>query len=202
MTSVWGPLGWMTLHSISHNYPENPTPVEKQLVSQWIELFRDTITCPSCSGHFGDLLVIYASTYPYYLDSRREFMLFTYRAHNTVNRRLDKPIYHLVEECEEIFVRNLITRPTREYRIAYLTHIQRHWTMMRDMNGISKLRKVGEMNRIEQQYWSVRENLSSDLLGISVSPIIEKSVAPKSLHFGRPPGGGVSFIGGRLRFHK
>lgn len=191
----------MTLHSVSHNYPEDPTPAEKQLVSQWIELFRDTITCPSCHEHFASLLVSYKSIYPYYLDSRREFILFAYRAHNTVNRRLDKPTYHLVEECEGVFSRNVAARSAKEYRSGYIAHIQRHWTVMRDMNGITKLRKVGELYRIEQQYWAARENFTTDLVGIAVSPIPDKAPT-QTLHFARPPMSGISFTGGRLRFQR
>lgn len=203
MTSIWGPLGWMTLHSVSHNYPDSPSSAEKQLIGQWVELFRDTITCPSCQGHFTDLLATYKTIYPYYLDSRTEFILFAYRAHNTVNRRLDKPVYYTVDECEDTYSKNIISRSAREYRIAYISHIQRHWATMRDMNGIAKLRKVGEMSRIEREYWSSRESNITGLTGLSTSPIPEKLTAPsQQLSFGRPPTGGISFIGGRLRFRR
>jgi hypothetical protein len=203
MTSVWGPLGWMALHSVSHNYPELPSIAEKQLVAQWIELFRDTITCPSCQGHFTELLATYKTIYPYYLDSRTEFILFTYRAHNTVNRRLDKPIYNLVEECEGVYSKNITARSAREYRSAYISHIQRHWTTMRDMNGISKLRKVGEMNRIEHEYWASRESNSTQLTGLSTSPIPEKLTPPSHpILYGKIPGAGISFTAGRLRFRR
>lgn len=201
MTSIWGPLGWMTLHSVAHNYPEIPTEQEKQLVGQWLDLFRDTITCPSCQGHFAGMLQQYRSIYPHYLDSRKEFLVFTYRAHNTVNRRVDKPIYHTIEECEALYTKNVAARSSSDYRISYLRHIQRHWTVMRDMNGISALRKVGELFRIESQYWNVRNAPPLELSGISVSPIptTEAKTGP-SLQMGRRPPGAVSFAGGRLRF--
>jgi hypothetical protein len=200
MTSIWGPLGWMTLHSVAHNYSDTPSKAEKQLVSQWVELFRDTITCPTCQKHFSDMLDLYKSTYPYYLDSRTEFILFTYRAHNTVNRRLDKPIYHTAEECESVFASVLATRSAKEYRLAYIAHIQRHWTMMRDANGMSRLRKLGEMNRIERDYWSSREN-TTRISGYSVSPLPEKA-KPATQPMFRRPNANVSFTGGRLRFQK
>jgi hypothetical protein len=204
MTAVWGPLGWMTLHSVSHNYPDAPNSQEKQLASQWIDLFRDCITCPSCQGHFTELLANYRSTYPYYLDSRTEFILFTYRAHNTVNRRLDKPVYNSVEECEAVFSRNLAARSAPEYRSAYILHIRRHWSSLQDMNGIAHLRKVLEMGNIERQYWSLRENPTSTLTGLAVSPLPDRS--PPSTNSGiffRPvAASGISFTGGRLRFQR
>ena len=203
MTSIWGPLGWMTLHSVAHNYPEIASESEKQLVGQWLELFRDTITCPSCQGHFAEMLQRYKSIYPYYLESRKEFLVFTYRAHNTVNRRVDKPIYHTIEECEALYTKNVEARSSSDYRISYLKHIQRHWTAMRDMTGISALRKVGELFRIESQYWNVRNSPPVEILGISVSPIPNTEPTPgPSLQFGRRPPGAVSFVGGRLRFRR
>jgi hypothetical protein len=38
MTAVWGPLGWMTLHSVSTMYPEQPTQAEKTLMTTWLRL--------------------------------------------------------------------------------------------------------------------------------------------------------------------
>lgn len=203
MTSIWGPLGWMSLHSVSHNYPELPSPSEKALALQWVELFRDTITCPTCSSHFTDLLATYRSIYPYYLDSRTEFILFAYRAHNTVNQSLDKPIYHRVEECEDVYSANITARSAPEYRSAYLNHIHKYWSSMRDMNGIAKLRKVLEMRKIETHYWAPRETPPGKLTDRNVSPIPDKLSTPtQTLQFIRPPMTGISFIGGRLRFRR
>jgi hypothetical protein len=52
MTSHWGPLGWMTLHSASMLYPENPEPVERLLMEYFINLFGETISCFTCKTHF------------------------------------------------------------------------------------------------------------------------------------------------------
>lgn len=200
MTAIWGPLGWMTLHSVSHNYPESPSPFEKQLASQWVELFRDTITCSNCAGHFAEMLETYKSLYPYYLDSRTEFILFAYRAHNTVNRRLDKPVYHSIEECEEVYSRNIRARSAKEYRVAYITHIKRNWSGMQDMHGISRLRKVSELNRIEHEYWGHRESTAMSLHGLSTSPLPEKQKPIERTM--RYPTSKVSFTGGRFRFQR
>jgi|688.fasta_scaffold58505_4 hypothetical protein len=200
MTAIWGPLGWMTLHSVSHNYPEHPSSSEKQLAGQWIELFRDTITCSTCGAHFTELLETYKTMYPQYLNSRTEFILFAYRAHNTVNRKLDKPIYHRVEECEEVYSRNIRSRSGREYRNAYISHIRRNWSTMQDMNGISRLRKVAQLAHIEQEYWAPRESTVTTLRGLSASPLPEKVKPIEHIIRARPLK--MAFIGGRLRFQK
>jgi hypothetical protein len=157
MTSIWGPLGWMTLHSTACAYSENPTTAEKELMTSWLELFRDSITCPSCKQHFATLLNNYRIHFPGMLNSRQDFVIFTFRAHNAVNRRIHKPIYTSVEECLAT-LRNIVkSRPAREYRTTYLAHITRHWKVMQDVNGIVTLKKIQEMKRIESEYVSQRD---------------------------------------------
>jgi hypothetical protein len=157
MTSIWGPLGWLTLHSTACAYSENPTTAEKELMSSWLELFRDSITCPSCKEHFSTLLNNYRIHFPGMLNSRQDFVIFTFRAHNAVNRRIHKPLYSTVEECLAT-LRNIVkTRHAREYRTNYLAHITRHWKVMQDVNGIVVLKKIQEMKRIETEYVSPRD---------------------------------------------
>jgi hypothetical protein len=157
MTSIWGPLGWLTLHSTACAYSENPTTAERELMTSWLDLFRDSITCPSCKQHFATLLNNYRIHFPGMLNSRQDFTIFTFRAHNAVNRRIHKPIYSSVEECLAT-LRNIVkTRPAREYRNTYLAHITRHWKVMQDVNGIVVLKKIQEMKRIETEYVSLRD---------------------------------------------
>lgn len=169
MTSIWGPLGWMTLHSTACAYSENPTAAERELMTSWLDLFRDSITCPSCKEHFSTLLNNYRIHFPGMLNSRQDFAIFTFRAHNAVNRRIHKPIYSSVEECL-VTLRNVVkTRHAREYRTNYLAHITRHWKVMQDVNGIVVLKKIQEMKRIETEYVTLRDTnfevqLKSDIV--------------------------------------
>lgn len=158
MTSVWGPLGWMTIHSVSSCYPDNPTHAEIALMSSWLDMFQSTITCPSCREHFEELLAGYRQRFPNYLSSRTNFMLFVFRAHNSVNNRLNKPIYVTVHDCFEVLRNNVKSRPAREYRNAYLNHIRRHWRTLQDTSGMVSLKKIGEMTKIEADYFRTRDN--------------------------------------------
>ena len=157
MTSIWGPLGWLTLHSTACAYSENPTTAERELMTSWLELFRDSITCPSCKEHFSTLLNNYRIHFPGMLNSRQDFAIFTFRAHNAVNRRIHKPIYSSMEECLAT-LRNIVKiRRAQEYRNTYLAHISRHWKIMQDVHGIVILKKIQEMKRIETEYVSQRD---------------------------------------------
>jgi hypothetical protein len=157
MTTIWGPLGWMTLHSTAFAYPEDPTPSEQNLMSTWLDMFRDTITCPSCKQHFTTVLANYRAQFPRILSSRHEFVIFTFRAHNAVNRRIHKPVYSSVEACVETLRAAVASRSARDYRIAYINHITRHWKVFQDVTGIVALKKLAEMRKIEGEYVAPRD---------------------------------------------
>ena len=164
MTAIWGPIGWMTLHSTAFAYSENPSNSERELMTSWLDMFRDTITCPSCKGHFTLLLENYRAMFPNMLANRHEFVIFTFRAHNTVNRRLNKPVYSSVEESVAT-LRNVVkTRSAREYRVSYINHITRYWRTYQDITGITALKKIQEMKRIEIEYVLSRDtNFTIDI---------------------------------------
>jgi len=126
-------------------------------MTSWLDMFRDTITCPSCRGHFTEMLAAYRTRFPGMMQSRQEFALFSFRAHNAVNRRLHKPIYDTVDACLGTLKANLKTRTARDYRVSYVNHITRHWRTFQDVTGISALKKIVEMRKIEDEYIAPRD---------------------------------------------
>jgi hypothetical protein len=158
MTAVWGPLGWMTLHSVSTMYPEQPTQAEKTLMTTWLDMFRDTITCNYCRGHFTEMLAAYKKQYPNMLNSRQDFTIATFRMHNNVNKRLSKPIYDSVEKCMETLHNNIKSKTGKDYRFAYVNHITRYWKTMQDISGIAAVKKIQQMKKIEDEYFTPKDN--------------------------------------------
>jgi hypothetical protein len=63
-----------------------------------------------------------------------------------------------VEACFEQLRNNVKIRTARDYRIAYINHIQRFWRTMQDASGITALRKINEMRKIEYEYFQKHEN--------------------------------------------
>lgn len=211
MTSIWGPLGWMTLHSVSTSYPENPSQTEKQLVSSWLDLFRDTITCPHCKEHFGSMLQNYRNRFPNFLNSRQDFAMFVFRAHNAVNARLHKPVYQTLAECMEILRNNIKTRSAANYRVSYVNHINRYWRSIQDVSGIIAMKKVLEMQKIETEYFSRHDTqfnveLRDDNVVIPRNWIEKETGIQSNTPVIRAPplnatirGGGIKIVGGRIR---
>jgi hypothetical protein len=210
MTAIWGPLGWMTLHSISTSYPIQPTSSEKQLMYSWLDMFRDTITCPYCKGHFTTMLGNYRVRFPNMLDSRQNFAMFAFRAHNTVNARLSKPVYATLNECMAILKKNIENRSAEDYRISYINHILRYWKTIQDITGIVAVKKVLEMKKIEIDYIS-RLDTKFDVELVNESVVIPRSWVENNveestprqlpiLRFNSPtPKAGIQIKGGRIR---
>jgi hypothetical protein len=209
MTAIWGPLGWLTLHSVATSYSEQPSMEEKQLMVTWLDLFRDTITCPSCRDHFTDMLAAYRRNYPSMLDSRQNFAIASFRMHNAVNRRLQKPIYSSVEECMTTLKNIIKTRSAYDYRVSYNNHILRHWKTQQDTAGIVALKKVYEMKKIEIEYISDRDTkfnvtIQPDIVVLpsDVMTTQKKSTETQTPRFGRIPTSGLVLGAGGFRLRK
>lgn len=165
-TKFWGPLGWMTLHSVSAIYPENPTSEEKILLEKFVENFRECITCPHCKSHFTSMLNTYKRKHPEWNSSRFDFFLFVCRAHNTVNRRLDKPILQTLADCIQTLKNATKVTTTGTYRAAYINYLLRNWSIEQTGEGFMNLGVARQLKRINEEYFNPRdvgfENLAFD----------------------------------------
>jgi len=156
MTSYWGPLGWMTLHSASMLYPEYPVESEKLLMEQFVSLFADTISCFTCKTHFITMKKKYVAWNPGYLNSKREFMLFVFRAHNSVNKKLDKPILKTVKDCITTLKNANAYSSLESIRNVYLTYLQNNWNKELTADGYGIRKKIQELFRINNEYLNKR----------------------------------------------
>lgn len=156
-TKFWGPLGWMTLHSIASIYPENPTREERLLVEKFIEMFRETITCAHCKSHFTGMLNRYKNIHPEWTASRYDFFMFICRAHNTVNRRLDKPVFPTVESCIDRLIEITKITSGAAYRNAYINYLITNWTREMTSDGFIGADIAKRMKKINEEYFNPRD---------------------------------------------
>jgi hypothetical protein len=103
------------------------------------------------------MLNMYKRSYPNWLNSRYDFFLFVCRAHNTVNRRIDKPIIPTLSECLKTFQSNVKLTSPAQYRQAYLNYLINNWSREQSGESFMRIAHVREMKKINDQYWNVRE---------------------------------------------
>jgi len=199
MTAHWGPLGWMTLHSVSLIYPEEPSAQEIMLASKFLQAFADSISCPACKNHFRGMLETYKLLYPDYLNSRQNFAVFVFRAHNTVNARLDKPKPQTVSQCLDTLQIATSQTSFKQFRSSYVSYLMNNWG--REMSGEAMMVKksVKEVKKIIDEYWDPRDNgvipeLEEDDI---LTPIQKENIRFTSSW--RPFSTSVGFKGGKLK---
>jgi hypothetical protein len=159
MTKIWGPMGWMTLHSISICYPDEPTQSDKQILEEFMNAFTSTISCPSCQQHFSTMFSGYKQSVPTWKNSKRDLFLAICRMHNTVNKRLNKPTPKTVEECL-MFIKNATSYTSLfDFRKNYIEYLQKEWRREFGYN----LHNVQKMKKINEEYWNSKETSISSI---------------------------------------
>lgn len=105
LTSVWGPPLWHVLHSMSFNYPVNPTNSDKKHYLNFVLNLRWTLPCGKCRqnlvNNFKQLPI-----HMKHMASRNTFSRYVYDLHEVVNTMLNKKsglTYESIRERYEHF---------------------------------------------------------------------------------------------------
>jgi hypothetical protein len=105
MVSVWGPIFWTALHTMSFNYPINPTEDDKKHYKEFIINLQYILPCKYCRINLKNNF----KTSPIKnsdMQSRDSFSRYVYNLHECVNRMLHKKsnlTYNDVRERYEHF---------------------------------------------------------------------------------------------------
>lgn len=92
---IWGPGFWIILHSISINYPDKPTYIDKQQHLLFFQSLKQVLPCQKCRTHYTE----YLNKNPIspYLDNKDNLILWVLNCHNNVNKINSKKLYSLDE---------------------------------------------------------------------------------------------------------
>ena len=89
LTTVWGPGMWHSLHTISFNYPANPTCDDKRRYQSFILSLQYVLPCGKCRKNlvknFKRLPLKWSD-----MESRDTFSLYIYKLHELINKMLNK----------------------------------------------------------------------------------------------------------------
>ena len=85
--NVWGPPGWIFLHTVTFQYPENPTDLDKQKYYTFFNSLKNVLPCPNCREHYRENF----ENIPIRLESREDLIEWLIDIHNNVNQSNNKP---------------------------------------------------------------------------------------------------------------
>lgn len=89
VTSTWGPAAWHFLHTISFNYPVEPTEHDKQSYRNYVLSLKNVLPCKYCRINFKKNLKQMPLTMAHMKD-RASFSRYIYQLHELINRMLHK----------------------------------------------------------------------------------------------------------------
>jgi hypothetical protein len=115
ITRLWGPPLWHFLHTISFNYPVEPTKHDKENYKKFILQLQFVLPCKYCRDNLKKNLKKLPLTNKS-LSSRHEFSLYMYKLHELVNTMLGKKsglTYEQVRDRYESFRAKCSTSPPK-----------------------------------------------------------------------------------------
>lgn len=112
LTTVWGPPKWHYLHTISFNYPVNPSRDDKKHYKTYLETLQFTLPCRYCRENFQNNLKILPIT-DAVMKNRNSFSRYMYDLHNLVNKMLNKNVHLTYEEVRDRY-ENFRSRCTKK----------------------------------------------------------------------------------------
>jgi hypothetical protein len=89
LTTVWGPAAWHLLHTISFNYPVNPTKENKKHYKEFVENLSNVLPCKYCRINLKNNFKAYPIK-SCHMKSRDTFSKYIYNLHEMINRMLGK----------------------------------------------------------------------------------------------------------------
>ena len=112
LTTVWGPMMWSYLHTMSFNYPVHPTDENKTHYRDFIISLQYVLPCKYCRMNLANNLKK-NPIQPCHMENRETFSRYVYDLHETVNKMLKKKVHLTYCEVRDRY-ENFRARCTQE----------------------------------------------------------------------------------------
>jgi hypothetical protein len=89
LTTVWGPSMWHFLHTMSFNYPVNPTEADKEHYREFVINLQYVLPCKYCRQNLTNNFKIFPLN-KCEMQNRETFSRYIYKLHEMVNKLLKK----------------------------------------------------------------------------------------------------------------
>ena len=103
--NIWGPHLWFSLHTISFNYPLNPTQEERNNFKNFFLNLQEVIPCSICKKNY----IRHLKEHPIdnFLNNKKSLVYWVIDMHNMVNGEIGKKILPLIrKEIRQLTVTN------------------------------------------------------------------------------------------------
>ena len=103
--NIWGSHAWLFLHTITLNYPDNPTKFDMDNYKKFFENLGEVIPCEVCKAHYKKNIKMH----PIQLESKEALAKWLHHIHNLVNIKNDKPEYsydQFIEKYSDLYSTN------------------------------------------------------------------------------------------------
>jgi hypothetical protein len=120
LTTIWGPAQWHMLHTISFNYPVNPTLEQKKQYRDYVLSLKNVLPCGACRKNLKMNLKHLPITMAD-MKNRDTFSRYIYNLHELVNRMLHKKsnlTYCDVRERYEHFRSRCVDETPKVYKYS------------------------------------------------------------------------------------
>jgi len=88
-TRVWGPAGWVFLHCIAQNYPQEPTSAQKEHYRSFFRLVGTVLPCRYCRESYQQFIDEPGTILDdNVMKSRATFSKWLFDVHNKINKKL------------------------------------------------------------------------------------------------------------------
>lgn len=120
LTTVWGPMMWSYLHTMSFNYPVNPTSADKKHYRDFMINLQFVLPCKYCrmnlANNFKKSPIMACN-----MANRDAFSRYVYNLHETVNKMLKKKVHLTYCEVRDRY-ENFRSRCTSENPTIFSFH--------------------------------------------------------------------------------
>ena len=118
--NIWGPHLWFSLHTISFNYPLNPTQEERNNFKNFFLNLQEVIPCSICKKNY----IRHLKEHPIdnFLNNKKSLVYWVIDMHNMVNGEIGKKIlpYDLViKKYEEVYKKKIELNNNDNYDKKY-----------------------------------------------------------------------------------
>jgi len=114
LTTVWGPSMWHFLHTMSFNYPTNPTNDDKKYYRDFVLNLKNILPCKYCrinlEKNFKKMPLTISN-----MKNRETFSLYIYQLHELINKMLNKKSNLTFDDVKERY-ENFRARCTIDYK--------------------------------------------------------------------------------------